>query len=94
MPGEEPKHPIQSKTDVYTATTHQSGASTPEWIDTHHEDLSLLPPDDEIATTWYDVDDDKHTKSTTRNPGESDPDFRDRHMARVVEEMIAAPPVA
>ncbi len=75
------------------STDHEPPESVRQWVERHDDAvLSATPSGNKLTTTWASSAGDQ-SKSTTRNPGESDEDFRARHVSAYVQEMVAQPPV-
>ena len=75
-------------------TAYVNGETTRNWVEGHNNAVSgATPKGDKLETTWVSA---VGTKScaTIRQSGESDGEFKQRHIYEYTLEMVSNPPVA
>ena len=81
------------------STRKASFETTAQWIQRHWNNLAAeyeaaqFPLTDTLVTEWKDSSGTTRSSTTTRNTGESDNDFYNRHTAQASTAMVANPPV-
>lgn len=75
------------------STAHQGNESVRAWVGRHNAAVSDSTPNGNTLTTNWPSASGKTEVATTRTSGESDADFRDRHVQDYLLVMIEKPPV-
>jgi hypothetical protein len=76
------------------STAYQNGQSVKDWVKAHDDAVTASTPSGNTLTTTWMSDAGKKTEPTTRLSGESDTDFKQRHIEKYLLGMLEDPPVA
>ena len=81
-------------TDADPLSTDQGhGESVGRWVGRHSDAVSASSPAGDTLTTTWRSPAGPQTKKTRRDPGESDGEFKMRHVLEYTTAMIENPPV-